>query len=134
MEIEHNDSDTLEFIDAAALSFMALTLSRLNEALVANGVASAEVRQSICASFLFELAYHHDAGWLAHDDRKLYPITSFAERAAPRNGENLGVITRLHVPTDASSWHEYAHGVVSQFFEDNREQVSEIQFGSYDSE
>ena len=134
MEIEHNDSDTLEFIDAAALSFMALTLSRLNEALVANGVASAEVRQSICAFFLFELAYHHDAGWLAHDDRKLYPITSFAERAAPRNGENLGVITRLHVPTDASSWHEYAHGVVSQFFEDNREQVSEIQFGSYDAE
>lgn len=134
MEIEHNEANTVELIDGAAMSFMTLTVSRLNEALVANGVDSAEVRQSICASFLFEFAYHHDAGWLTHDDRRLYPITSFAERAAPRDGENLGAITRLHVPTDASSWHEYTHGVVSQFFEDNREQVSEIQFGSYDAE
>jgi hypothetical protein len=134
LQIEHSDSDTLEFVDSAAMSFMVLTVSRLNEALVANGVANAELRRSICASFLFDFAYHHDAGWLVHDDRRLYPITSFAEREAPRGDENLGAITRLHVPTDASSWHEYAHGVVSQFFEDDREQVSEIRFGSYDLE
>lgn len=134
MQIEHNDSHTLEFIDGAAMSFLALTISRLNEALVANGVTSEAVRQRICASFLFDFAYHHDAGWLMHDDRKLNPITSFAERAAPGDEETLGVITCLHVPTDATAWHEYAHGVVSQFFEDDREQISEIQFGSYDAE
>jgi hypothetical protein len=134
LQIEHSESDTLELVDAAAMSFMALTVSRLNEALLANGVADVEARRSICASFLFDFAYHHDAGWLVHDDRKLYPMVSFAERAPPRDGENLGAITRLHVPTDASSWHEYAHGVVSQFFEDDREQISGLRFGSYELE
>jgi hypothetical protein len=132
LQIEHSDPDTLEFVDSAAMSFMALTINRLNEALVANGVGDVEVRKNVCASFLFEFAYHHDAGWLVHDNRKLYPIVSFAERAPLREGENLGAISRLHVPTDASSWHEYAHGVVSQFFDDDQEQVAQIKFGSYD--
>ena len=128
MQIEHTDTHTLKVVDYFAMSFMALTVNRLNEALVANGVGDVEVRKKVCTSFLFEFAYHLDAGWLVHDNRKLYPIVSFAERAPIRDEENLGAISRLHVPTDASSWHEYALGVVSQFFDEDQEQVSKIEF------
>ncbi len=134
MRVVSDDKDTLEFVDNAAMSFMALTTHRLNETLIANGVADAETRQAICASFLFEFSYHHDAGWLTQDARQLYPMVCFAERLAPTKEENLGAIDVLHVPTPASSWHEYAHGVVSQYFEDSNESVDDIDVGSYHQE
>ena len=134
MRVEHNDKDTTEFLDEAAMSFMTLTVHRLNATLRANGIANAVARQNICASFLFEFAYHHDAGWLMHKDRKLFPLVTFADRAAPAEGQNLAPIEVLHVPTPASSWHEYAHGVVSEYFEDHNEEVRSLRFGSYDIE
>jgi hypothetical protein len=132
MKIEHSDSHTVDFLDDAAMSFMALTVHRLNEALKSNGVEAPEVRREICASFLFEFAYQHDAGWLIHQERKLFPMVTFAVRKKASPDENLGAISELHVPTDASSWHEYAHGVVSQYFDDDEETISGVQTGSYD--
>jgi hypothetical protein len=134
MRVIHEDSDTIEFVDDAAMSFMALTVHRLNTALKEGGVADATVRQEICSSFLFEFAYHHDAGWVRKDGKKLFPIVTFAERRAPKPDENLGEIAEIHVPTQATSWHEYAHGVTSQYFEDDNEGVDGITFGSYSEE
>src|SRR5688572_9101606 len=134
MKTLHDDSDTTDFIDGAAMSFMALTVSRLNEVLKSNGIADAQTRQKICASFLFDFAYHLDAGWLIHEGQKIFPVVTMAERAAPTIDQNLGPIEQLHVPTQASSWHEYAHGVVSQYFDEDGEQILDLRFGSYDIE
>ncbi|MDX2212391.1 MAG: hypothetical protein SFY66_03790 [Oculatellaceae cyanobacterium bins.114] len=40
----------------------------------------------------------------------------------------------LHVPTDATLWHEYAVGVVSQYFEDSEEILPGLRTGSYENE
>jgi hypothetical protein len=134
MQIKHTDDHTVSFIDDAGMSFMALTVHRLNLVLQANGIGDAAARQEICSSFLFDFGYHHDAGWLVVRDQKLFPMVCFAERAAPEEDENLGSIQTIHIPTEASSWHEYAHGVVSQYFEEDQEQVKDIRRGSYESE
>jgi hypothetical protein len=132
MKLEHSDADTIEFLDEAGMAFMAITVHRLNEALKSNGIADTDTRQAICASFLFEFAYQHDAGWLVSQDRKLFPKVVFALRKTPAQDENLGAITALHVPTEASSWHEYASGVVTKYFEDDEESVPDLLTGSYD--
>jgi len=134
MRVIHEDNDTIEFVDDAAMSFMALTVHRLNNALKEGGVADAALRQEICSNFLFNFAYHHDAGWLAKDGKKLFPMVTFAERRDPNQDENLGEIAEIHVPTQATSWHEYANGVTSQYFEDDDEEVDGISFGSYNEE
>jgi hypothetical protein len=134
MRVIHEDNDTVEFVDDAAMTFMALTVHRLNSALQENGVDDSAVRREICSSFLFEVAYHHDAGWISKDGKKLFPLVTFAERKDPEEDENLGEIAVIHVPTQATSWHEYAHGVVSQYFEDDDESVDDISFGSYGEE
>jgi hypothetical protein len=131
MRVKHTDKNTLELIDDAAMSFMALTVHRLNEALKESGVSKAK-RRSTCESFLFDFAYHHDAGWLEHAGRRLYPVVTFAVRK-PAGGD-LGDIQELHVPTDASSWHEYAMGVVSHYFEEEGESPGDLKSGSYDLE
>lgn len=127
----HEDDNTIEFLDEAAMTFMALTVHRLNSALTESGVDDAALRQEVCAKFLFEFAYHHDAGWLIQGGQKLFPLVTFVKRREPKEDENLGKIEDIHVPTLASSWHEYAHGVVSQYFEEDSEGVDEISFGSY---
>jgi hypothetical protein len=134
MRVIHEDSDTIEFLDEAAMTFMALTVHRLNGALTESGVDDAALRQEVCARFLFEFAYHHDAGWLSQGRQKLFPLVAFAKRQDPKEDENLGEIAEIHVPTPASSWHEYAHGVVSQYFEEAAESVDDISFGSYSEE
>ena len=133
MDVIHDDTDTLELLDNAAMSFMVLTVSRLNTALLENGVTSSDSRKSICAAFLFQFAYQHDAGWLLEGGLKLFPLVAFAERDDARR-QSLGGITKLHVPTLASSWHEYAHGIVSQFFEDDSESTGDLPFGSHNVE
>lgn len=132
MQVEHTDKNTVEFLDDAGMTFMLMTVHRLNDALKNAGVRNKATRQDICSSFLFELAYHHDAGWLIYEGRKLFPMIAFAERTPAEKGENLGAVQTLHVPTDASSWHEYAHGVVSTYFEDDKEAEPDVTFGSYD--
>lgn len=133
MKVEHSDSHTVDYLDDAGMAFMALTIHRLNDSLKRHGVEDAAQRQEICSSFLFEFAYQHDAGWLMHGDRRLFPLVSFAIREKLSPEDNLGTITELHVPTPASSWHEYALGVVSQYFEEDEEAVPGLRTGSYDS-
>ena len=72
--------------------------------------------------------------WFIEDDKRLYPKVCFAERTAPQEGNHLGEIVRLHIPTNASSWHEYAVGVVDQYFDEFGETVPDVRTGSYDIE
>ena len=132
MKVEHSDTDTLEFLDSAGMAFMTLTVHRLNAALIEQGIADSGVREEICSKFLFGFAYHHDAGWLMQDDRQVFPMVVLAERRKPGPDENLGKIRTLHVPTQASSWHEYACGVVSEYFSAN-ESAAGIRRGSYEN-
>jgi hypothetical protein len=134
MRIDHDDNDTLEYLDNAAMSYMALMTHSLNYALRENAVADVQTRRKICTTFLFDFSYRHGAGWLWCSDRKLFPLVSFAERANPAERQNLGVIDAIHIPTPASSWYEYTHGVVAHYFEDNNETVTGIRSGSYDIE
>lgn len=134
MYIEHTDENTVEFLDDAGMSFMLLTTHRLNQVLQENGIENPIIRQEICGSFMFDFAYNLDAGWLIENDKKLFPKICFAERVKANDDENLGSLETLHIPTEASSWHEYAHGVVSQYFEDNEEHQPDIRTGSYDNE
>jgi hypothetical protein len=129
-----HDDDTVQFTDELAMDFMTLTAHRLNKALKANGIADQSVREDICASFLFDFAYHHDAGWLAHDEVRVYPMVAFAKRRPASGDEVLGAIDTLHVPTQASSWHEYATGVVADYFGESDESVGAIPAGSYERE
>ena len=134
MEVVHDDDNTVEFLDEAGMTYMALLIDGLNSLLKEHGVAEAERMKEICSSLLFHAAYNLDAGWFVQGDTKLFPRVFFAERAVPGPDENLGAISRLHVPTEASSWHEYAHGVASQYFEEDDEEVAGVRTGSYDIE
>ena len=134
MRIEHSDEDTLEFMDAAAMSYMAVVVHKLNSTLIEKGIKEVSQRREICTSFLFDFAYNDDAGWLSHGDQTLFPKVCFAERAAPAQDENLGGIETLHVSTGASSWHEYAIGVVDQYFDEDRESIAGFRTGSYSDE
>ena len=134
MRVEHNDENTEEFTDQAGMSWMLLLVNRINDALVSEGVSERQVRHEICTKVLFGLAYELDAGWFVEGDRKIFPKVCFAERADPTEDQNLGDITCVHIPTDVSSWHEYAVSVVSEYFYDNDEKVSDIRTGSYDRE
>jgi hypothetical protein len=134
VNIKYADENTLEFLDYAGMSYMTLVVHNLNKTLIDNGIESSSARQAICGSFLFNFAYNQDAGWLIEGDEKLFPKVCFIERAKPIQDENLGAIEGINIPTEVSSWHEYAYGVVSQYFEDDDEQLSAIRYGSYDTE
>ena len=134
MKIVHTDENTCDLLDEAGMAYMALLTHELNATLERNGVKSAARRQEICSEFLFNFAYQLDAGWFVHADLKLFPKVCLAQRTEPGENENLGAIATLHVPTDASSWHEYASGVVSEYFEDDDEAAPQIRTGSYGNE
>jgi hypothetical protein len=134
MKIVHDDDHTIEVLDEVAMTFMTLVSHRLNAALRENGVSASEQRQEICAHFLFDLAYQLDAGWFQQDKTRFFPKVCFVERAKPTGDENLGAIGVVHIPSEASSWHEYAHGVVSDYFEQDESIDPQIRTGSYQKE
>ncbi|WP_431052558.1 hypothetical protein [Roseateles sp. L2-2] len=131
MKIKHDDDHTVEVLDEVGMTFMALVTHRLNTALRANGVSASEQRQEICAQFMFGLSYELDAGWFQEGETHFFPKVCFLERAKPQPDENLGEVEVAHIPNEASSWHEYAHGVVSDYFENDESLVPPIPTGSY---
>ena len=134
IKIKHDDDHTVEVLDEVAMTFMALVTHRLNAALRENGVSSSEQRQEICAHFMFSHSYELDAGWFQEDKTRFFPKVCFLERAKPKEDENLGEVKVVHIPNEASSWHEYAHGVVSDYFEQGESLDPTVRTGSYESE
>lgn len=134
IKIKHDDDHTVEVLDEVAMTFMALVTHRLNAALRENGVSSSEQRQEICAHFMFGHSYELDAGWFQEDKTRFFPKVCFLERAKPKEDENLGEVEVVHIPNEASSWHEYAHGVVSDYFEQGESLDPPVRTGSYERE
>lgn len=134
IEIKHADDHTIEVLDEAAMTFMALVTHRLNAALEENGISDSEARQEICAHFMFGLSYDLDAGWFQEGETRFFPKVCFLERAKPAEDENLGAVKVVHIPSEASSWHEYAHGVVSEYFEEGEAVGQGVRTGSYENE
>ena len=132
--IKHDDDHTVEVLDEVAMTFLALVTDRLNMALRENGVGDVVARQEICAQFLFGLSYDLDAGWFQEKATRYFPKVAFLERDSPGDDENLGQVKVVHLPTESSSWHEYAHGVVSQYFEEGESLRGEVRTGSYENE
>jgi len=134
IKIMHNDDHTVNVLDDVGMTFMTLATHRLNAALKENGIDDSEQRQEICAQFMFGLAYELDAGWFQEGETRYFPKVCFLERNKPREDENLGEVNVLHIPNEASSWHEYSHGVVSDYFEQDESLDDSIRTGSYDIE
>jgi hypothetical protein len=134
IKIQHDDDHTVDVLDEVSMTFMALMTHRLNTALVKNGMTDVSQRQDICSEFMFGLAYELDAGWFQEDKLRVFPKVCFLERAKPKDDENLGEVKVVHIPNEASSWHEYAHGVVSQYFEEDESVGESVRTGSYDKE
>jgi hypothetical protein len=134
IKIQHDDDHTVEVLDEVAMTFMTLVTHRLNAVLRENGVSAPEQRQEICASFMFGLSYELDAGWFQESELRYFPKVCFLERAKPTKDENLGALKVVHIPSEASSWHEYAHGIVSSYFEEGEVLDPPIRKGSYESE
>lgn len=132
--VKHDDEHTVEVLDEVAMIFMSLVTHRLNAALRENGISSSEARQEICSNFMFGFSYDLDAGWVQADPTRYFPKVCFLERAKPTENENLGAVEVVHVPSGASSWHEYAHGVVSQYFEEGEALGEGVRMGSYENE
>ena len=132
-EIKHDDDHTVQVLDDVAMTFIALVTDRLNTTLRENGIADAGARQEICAQFMFGLSYDLDAGWFQPHENRYFPKVVFLERDRPGTDENLGKVKVIHIPTEVSSWHEYAHGVVSEYFEEE-ESVGGVRTGSYENE
>lgn len=51
-----------------------------------------------------------------------------------RENQNLGEINILHLPNEASSWHEYAFGLVSDYFGEADESEPDVRTGFYQDE
>lgn len=132
IQVKHSDDHTIEVLDEVGMSYMALVIDRLNAALVKGGVKTARARKEICENFLFGLSYQLDAGWFEQDGSRYFPKVCFLERAKAKAGQNLGKVKVIHVPNEASSWHEYAMGVVAQYFEEGETVVPEVPTGSYE--
>ena len=119
-----NSSDYEEM----ASSYQCVEIDRLNVVLKENGISDVEVRKSICEHYFFQSGVFLDSGWIVSEGKKVWPELCFAERPLDPN-KGLGEIEKLHVPSDHFSFHEYAHGDLDLYFEDNGEDMSEIEQG-----
>lgn len=134
IQVRHSDDHTIDVLDEVGMIYMSLVIDRLNAALVKGGVKTARARKKICENFLFDLSYQLDAGWFEQDDNRYFPKVCFLERAKAKAGENLGTVKVIHLPNEATSWHEYAMGVVGQYFDEEETVVPEVRTGSYEME
>lgn len=91
-------------------------------------------RAELCAFFArqFEIEW---PGWYGPNG-KADAAADLKDFANPAGELPVRVVAldQLHVPTQATSWHEYAHGVGSQYFEEDDEGVDGIPFGSYNEQ
>lgn len=134
IRIRHDDEHTIEVIDELGTTYMALLTQRLNQALREHGIDDEGKRQDICESFMFGFAYELDAGWFRTEGERFFPKVCFLERARPEEDENLGAVKVVHLPNEASSWHEYAQGVVGEYFDADESLDPAITTGSYEAE
>lgn len=113
-----------------AATYQALEVARLNDVLKRYEVPD-QARREICQAYSFEAGAFLDSGWLRvveGEGVRLYPTLCFAERPVDPH-EGLGDITTLHAPSPSFSFHEYAGGAISVYFDDRSEAIDDIEHG-----
>ena len=112
--------------EAMATTYQCLEIARLNEVLKQHGIDDAGLRRQICTQFMFDSGEFLDTGWFVTGSKRVYPELCFAERAYDED-EGPGEIETLHANPDTFSFHEYAAGDVGWYFDEQNEDVSEIE-------
>jgi hypothetical protein len=114
--------------EGMAASYQCVEIDRLNSVLKEKGIDDVELRKLICEQYFFHAGVFLDSGWLISDGKKVWPQLCFAEQSdhtAPGRGD----IHKLHIPSDHFAFHEYVHGDSDVYFEDNNEDLSDIEHG-----
>ncbi|HEY7329259.1 MAG TPA: hypothetical protein VH592_16575 [Gemmataceae bacterium] len=121
--IEQDDS-----YEVMAATYQVIEIARLNEVLKRHKIPE-HARREICTDYFFENGVFLDSGWLKLSGNQVFPTFCFAERPVDPN-EGLGEITKLYIPSQFFSFHEYAHGDIAFYFEDEAESIENIDHGN----
>jgi len=112
-----------------AATFQCLQIKMLNEVLKRHGISEAKQRQEICGDYLFAVGEFLDQHWFESEGRRLHPLLCFSENFLNTDTDpaDLGDV---FLPSEMFSFHEYAFGNISYFFEDNDETIPDLQTGT----
>ena len=111
-----------------AATYQVIEIGRLNEVLKKHNIP-AEVRREICTDYFFDSGVFLDSGWLKVSGKQVWPSLCFAEKPLDPN-EGLGDATKLFAPSQFFSFHEFAHGDIDNYFDENGESVENIEHGN----
>jgi len=114
-----------EYEDMAA-TYQCLEIARLNEILKKNGIADVVLRRTICREYIFENGSFLDSGWLMSGDQTVWPELCFAARQSKGDGP----VQTLNVTSESFSFHEYAGGDITWYFDEHGESIDEIEHGN----
>ena len=121
--VEQND-----IYEEMAATFQVIEIARLNEVLKKHNI-SAEIRREICTEYAFDSGVFLDCGWLKVSGKQVWPSLCFAEKPLDPD-EGLGEMTKLYAPSQFFSFHEYAHGDIDNYFDENGETLETIEHGN----
>ena len=112
-----------------AATFQCIQIKELNDVLKRHGIVDAKQREEICADYLFSIGEFLDQQWFECEGKRLHPMLCFSETFlnTDTNPEDLG---DLYLCSDMFSYHEYAHGNISYFFEEHGETIPDLVTGS----
>jgi hypothetical protein len=115
--------------ESMGTAFQLIQVELLNQALKEHGIEDPSQRQAICATYTFAFGDFLDQCWFTSEGRRVYPMVCFAEQF-PGNAEDLNELDPIYA-SESFDYHEYAHGSVAYFFEDNGETIPELESGSF---
>lgn len=119
--------DRSEIYESFAAAFQCLEIEALSRVLADHGITDSAIRQKICGDFIAASAAMLDRGWIREDGAVVHPVLCFAKGSAP-----LGAITApasLLLPSQEFSFEEYVGGNLYHFFEEKRENLSDLERG-----
>lgn len=126
MDLEVDD----EAYELAMIDYQMTEIARLNEVLRRHGIDDVAARRRICAEFADASGSFLDRGWMQRggDGPRLWPLLAFATRTLDAD-EGLGDAESLLLPSYASNFHEYVDGAVDSYFDEQSEQIGDLETG-----
>jgi hypothetical protein len=105
-----------------AATYQCLEFERLNEILKKHGL-DVTVRREICEEFVFSSGVFFDQFWFEAEENKMLPRICFLEMSTELDSAEDHT---LFIPCEDFSFHEYAYGNSSWYFDEHNEDASEI--------
>ena len=111
-----------------AATLQCIQIKMLNDVLRQHGIIKTELREKICGDFTFALGDFIDRNWFETEGRRLFPLICFTETFLDSDTDpaNLG---NVYLPSTMFSFHEYAFGNISYFFEEHGENIPDLDTG-----